>query len=133
MDGNSPVDGMEVQAIFQEGHDKLYRFVELELGHRLAHPVQARTLVAEDRVLSLLAGFPQGVFQFTTFLVGNVHHPLAFPDLTAAHFLHSSRENHLISRFMDQFYHFVNNGILDRYSLRESHRLVDTAWEIYHL
>ena len=54
MDGDRSVGRLELQAIHQEIMDKLHRFIEFHPLDFRVHPVEARALVAEDRVSALL-------------------------------------------------------------------------------
>ena len=73
----------------------------------------------------MLAGFPEGFFEFGCLAVGDVEHSLRFPDGTAAHLVDALREDDGIACLVAEFHHFIYERVLDRGTLGESHRLVD--------
>ena len=105
---------MEVKPILQIGHDKLGRLVKLHLLHHLTHAMQTGTLSTEHGILTLFGGLPEGSFELGTLTVGDVEHTLRFPDLAAAHPLHTFGEDHLIASLRHQLNHLINEGVLHR-------------------
>ena len=148
---------MEIQTVHKVGHDKLGRLVELHLvhhlalrasfftlgradasiallslTHHLAHTVQTRALGTEYRIFAFFRSLPEGCLQFGALTVGNVEHAFRLPNLAAAHLLHAFGEDDLVARLCHQLDDLIDEGVLHRCLLRESHRLVDATWEIDH-
>ena len=88
---------MEVKARCKILHDKFGRLIEFHLLHHLFHAMQTRTLRTEHRIFALFRSLPKRLLQFGTLAVCDVKHTLRLPDLSAAHTLHTLRENHLIA------------------------------------
>ena len=124
---------MEVKTRHEILHNKLGRLVELHLLHHLLHTMQTRTLGTEHRILTLFRSFPEGSLQFRTLTIGYVKHTLRLPDLSAAHTLHTFREDDLIARLSTKLDNLIHQVVLLPMELRLSHRLVDTAGEINDL
>jgi len=76
MNRDSTINLPESKIILKELEDELYRLVEFETWHHLAHTMQTWTLVAEDWVFTLLTCFPKGFLKFCTLAVCNIEHAL---------------------------------------------------------
>ena len=106
--------GVNTSLVRRNVYNELCRFVKLHFMDGLAHPVQARALVAQHRIPALFAGFPQGCLQFGRFAVGNVKHSLAFPDCAAAKLFHVFGEDDFVTAFLQQGNHFARQCLLHR-------------------
>ena len=124
---------MEVETRHKVLHNKLGRLIEFHLLHDFLHTVQTRALGAEYGIFSMLRGFPQRFFQFTTLTVGYVEHTFTLPDLAAAHLFHPLREDDLVASLSHQLDDFIDKVVLLAALLRLSHRLVDTTGEVNNL
>ena len=129
---DAPVDGMEVETVFQVSHDKLGRLVKFETLHHFLHAVEAWALRTEYGITSFLARFPQCFFQFATLAVGDIEHALALPDLSTAHPVHILREDDLVASLVEQTAYLVDKRQFHGRTLGESHRLVDATGEVDH-
>ena len=99
MNGYRGVCLVEVQSVCQELKDELGRFVEPHPLDFVLHTMEARALVAKDRVAAFLAGFPKCILEFLGLSVGDFGHSLAFPDRAAAKRGHILREYDLVAGF----------------------------------
>ena len=106
--------------------NKLRRLIQPQVRHRLAHTVQTRTLVAEDRPTPVLTRTAQCRLQFARLAHRLVGHTLALPNGAAAEVLHIFGENHLKSCLVQHLGHIVDERCLAAaQTLVEARRKID--------
>ena len=97
----------------------------------VSHAVEARTLVTNNRVESVLRCLEQCFFEFGCFAVGNLGHTFAFPNHSATKLFHVFGEDNLITGTIAEFNECVNKvGRFASFFVGCTHRAVDTAWEV---
>ena len=108
--------------IQHEPFDEFGRLIKFHSLYLLAHPVQTRTLIAQDRPFAVLRRNHQRILKLCGFAVRRIRHSLRFPDCSAAETFHPFRKHDLISGFPEKLHHLLDNR---PFAFRSPHALVD--------